>query len=141
MSNRRADFRTALIGILDDWKAANPSLIRQTYRARPASFAPPLAYIGPFSEPTIEFETGNRLKRPDIRASLVVVQGVYENAETADKLDVMADSLLTFLVDQHSRVSGASLLEPVGGLEDVDLTIGDATYAATVIPVRLNAVD
>ena len=141
MSNRRAEFRAALIAILDDWRVANPTLVRQTYRARPASFSPPLAYVGPFTEPTILLEMGNRLARPDIRASLVVVQGTYENAETADRLDIMADSLLTYLVTQHSRVSGATLLEPVGGLEDVDFTVGEATYATTLIPVRLNAVD
>lgn len=141
MSTRRAEFRTALVGILDDFRAANPSLLRQTYRARPATFTPPLAYVGPFSEPTLVLEMGNRLSRPEIRASLIVVQGVYENAETADKLDVLADALLTYLVTQHSRVSGATLLEPFGGIEDVDLAIGEAVYAATTIPVRLNAVD
>jgi hypothetical protein len=141
MSARRAEFRAALISILDDWRVANPTLVRQTYRARPASFAPPLAYVGPFTEPTILLEMGNRLSRPDLRASLIVVQGVYDNAETMDKLDVMADSLLTYLVAQHARVSGATLLEPIGGLEDVELAVGDAVYAATLIPVHLNAVD
>jgi hypothetical protein len=141
MSSRRAEFRAALIAILDDWRTANPGIVRQTYRARPASFAPPLAYVGPFTEPTIELEFGNRLNRPDLRGSLIVVQGVYDNAETLDKLDVMADSLLTYLVTQHSRVSGSTLLEPIAGGEDIELTVGEATYAATLIPVHLNAVD
>ena len=141
MSTRRADFRTALAAILDDFRAANPTLLRQTYRARPATFNPPLAYVGPFSEPTIILEMGNRMRRPELRSSLIVVQGVYENAETADRLDVLVDALLAYLVDQHSRVSGATLLEPIGGNEDVDLSVGDAVFAASTIPVRLNAVD
>jgi hypothetical protein len=142
MSERRAEFRTALFAILEAWRATLTSTqLRQTYRARPATFHPPLAYVGPFTEPSVEFETGNRLNRPDIRGALIIVQGIYENAETMDKLDELGDSLLTFLVDEHSRVSGATLLEPTGGPEDVELPIGETTYAGVQIPVRLNAVD
>ena len=141
MSSRRAEFRTALFDILTDFKTANPSLLRQVYRARPATFYVPCDYVGPFTEPTVDIEMGSRLSRPDIRSSLVVVEGTYENAETADRLDVLADALLTYLVTQHSRVSGATLLEPISGAEDIDLTIGETTYAASLIPVRLNAVD
>jgi hypothetical protein len=141
MSTRRTQFRAALLACLDDWKAANPGMVRQTYSARPASFAPPLAYVGPFTEPTIEFEFGNRMNRPDLRATLVVVQGIYDNAETMGKLDAMYDSLLTYLGTQHARVGGSTLLEPIGGNEDIELTVGEATYATSFIVVRLNAVD
>lgn len=141
MSTRRTEFRAALAAILDEFRIANPTLLLQTFRARPATFNPPLAYVGPFSEPTIRLETGNRLVRPDLRASLVLVQGVYENAEALDKLDVLADALLTFLVTEHARVGGATLLEPIRGAEDVTLTIAEVSYAASMIPVRLNAVD
>ena len=144
MSARRAEFRAALLAIADDFKAAHPTWIRQTYNARPPSFAPPLIYVGPITEPTVSFETCNRLLRPDIRSSLVLVEGVYENKQTAQRLDEKGDALLTFLVTEHARVSGATLLEPIGGPEDVDLTIaGDTpvTYAAAIIPIRLNAVD
>ena len=133
----RVDFRTALAGILDDFRLANPTLIRQTYRARPATFNPPLAYVGPFNEPTILHEFGNRQTR-SMRGQLVIVEGVYENAETADKLDVLADALLTFLAGQHSRADATKLLEPISS-EDVDLSIGETTYAATIVTVSLGA--
>ena len=144
MSTRRADFRAALLAILDAFQAAHPTWIRQTYNARPASFAPPLAYVGPITEPTVTLEFGNRMSRPDIRSSLILVEGVYENAQTAQRLDEKGDALLAFLVTKHSEVSGATLLEPIGGPEDVDLTIAGeqpVTYAAAIIPIRLNAVD
>lgn len=131
----RQDLRTALAAILDDFRAANPLLVRQTYRARPASFAPPLIYVGNFSEPTIEHEMGNRQVR-SLRGQLVIVQGVYENAETADKLDVLADKLLTYLATQASRADATKLLEAISS-EDVDLSIADTTYAATIISVSL----
>lgn len=133
----RADLRTALAGILDDFRADNPSLIRQTYRARPATFNPPLAYVGIFTEPTIEHEFGNRQTR-SLRGQLVIVQGVYENAETADKLDLLADALITYLAGQHARADATKLLEPISS-EDVDLSIGEATYAATIVTVSLGA--
>ena len=131
----RVTFRTALAGILDDFRLANPTLLRQTYRARPASFSPPLAYVGIFSEPTIEHEFGNRQSR-SLRGQLVIVQGVYENAETADKLDVLADLLLTYLATQASRADATKLLEPISA-EDVDLAIAETVYAATIVTVTL----
>ena len=135
----RVDFRTALAGILDDFRLANPTLIRQTYRARPATFNPPLAYVGPFNEPTILHEFGNRQTR-SMRGQLVIVEGVYENAETADKLDVLADALITYLTSQHARVSGATLLEAISS-EDLDLAIGEVVYAATLVVIRHNVVE
>jgi hypothetical protein len=100
-----------------------------------------LVYVGPFTEPTIVIEFGSRLSRPDLRSSLIIVEGIYDNAETMDRLDEKADSLLAFLVEQHARVSGATLLEPIGGPEEIDLSIGEVAYAAKLIPVHLNAVD
>lgn len=144
MSTRRADFRAALLAILDDFKTAHPTWLRQTHRARPATFYPPLAYVGPITEPTVTLETGNTVRRPDLRSSLVIVEGIYDNAEAMDRLDEKGDALLAYVVTQHSRVSGATLLDPTGGPEDVELTIaGDppVTYAAVILPVRLNAVD
>lgn len=144
MSTRRADFRAALLAILDDFRLAHPTWLRQTHRARPATFYPPLAYVGPISEPSLTVQFGNSLRRPDLRSSLIIVEGIYDNAEAMDRLDEKGDALLAYVITQHARVSGATLLEPTGGPEDVELTIpGDTpvTYATVLLPVRLNAVD
>jgi len=133
----RADFRTALIGILDDFRTAHPSMLRQTHNARPATFYPPCAYVGQFSEPTIEHEFGNRQTR-SLRGQLVIVHGVYENSETAASLDVTADALITYLATQHARADATKLLEPISS-EDADLVIAETTYAATLITVSLGA--
>ena len=139
MSTRRAEFRTALAGILTDFHTANPTLLNQTYRARPATFKPPLAYVGGINEPTISHQFGGQRNRIQ-ESTLVLVVGVYENAETSDKLDVLADALITYLTSQHARVSGATLLEAVSS-EDVDLAIGEVAYAATLIRVRHTVVE
>jgi hypothetical protein len=72
------------------------------------------------------------------------VEGLFDNAQAADALDEKGEALLAYVVTQHSRVSGATLINPIGGPEDVELTIpGDPplTYAAVILPVELNAVD
>lgn len=136
MSTRRAEYRTALFDILTDFQAANPTLLRQVYRARPATYYPPCAYVGGINEPDISHQFGGQRSRTQ-ESTLVLIEGVYENAETADRLDVLADALITYLTSQHARVSGATLLEAVSS-EDVDLAIGEVTYAATLIRVRHN---
>ena len=133
----RVEYRAALLGILVDFRDANPTLLRQTHRARPGTFNPPMGYVGPFNEPTIAYEMGNRLSRPDLRGSLVLVQGVYDASETADKLDVLTDALLVYLATQHARVAG-QLLEAISA-EDIELTIKDVAYAASLVTTRVNA--
>ncbi len=131
----RATFRTALIGILTDFQTANPTMLRQVYAARPATFYPPCAYVGQFSEPTIEHEFGNRQAR-SLRGQLVIVHGVYENRETLESLDVAADALITYLASQHARADATKLLQAISA-EDADLVIAETTYAATLITVSL----
>ena len=133
----RVEYRAALLGILTDFRNANPTLLRQVHKARPGTFNPPMGYVGPFNEPTIVHETGNRLARPDLRGSLVLVQGVYDAGETADKLDVLTDALLVYLATQHSRVAG-QLLEAISA-EDVELNIKDVPYSAVIVTTRVNA--
>lgn len=135
----RADFRTALAGMLDDFRGANPTLLAQTYRARPASFHPPLAYVGLITEPRIDFTSGLRTRL--LRAQLALVQGLYDNAETADRQDALADAFLDYLTARPHAVNNRSVLTALS-MEDVELVIegGEGkqslVYAATLITVE-----
>lgn len=135
----RADLRTALHTLLDSFHTANPTLVQHTYRARPGSFHPPLAYVGLFTEPTIRFTSGLRTRL--LRVQLVLVQGLYDNAETADRQDVLADSFLDYLTANPHAVNPRSVLTPTG-MEDVELVVpavGDKPaipYAATIVTVE-----
>lgn len=133
----RVEFRAALYDLIEAFRVAHPTWLRQAYTARPATFHPPMAYVGPFNEPSIVHETGNRLARPDLRGSIILVEGTYDNEETLGRLDEKADALLVYLATQHSRVSG-QLLEATSA-EDVELAIGEASYAATVVTIRVIA--
>ncbi len=133
----RVEFRAALFSLIETFRAAHPEWLRQAYTARPASFHPPMAYVGPFNEPTITHEPGNRLSRPDLRGSIILVEGLYDNEESLGRLDEKADALVAFLATQHSIVSG-QLLEATSA-EDVELVLKETAYAATVVTIRVNA--
>lgn len=135
----RADFRTGVSGLLDDFRTANPTLLSQTYRARPASFHPPLAYIGPVVEPRIDLTVGPVTRL--IRAQVALVQGLYDNAETADRLDVLADAFIQYVADHPHAINARSVLVPTQA-EDVELEMRGAEgrpslfYAATLITLE-----
>lgn len=135
----RHDFRTALASLLDSFRAANTTLLSQTYRARPASFHPPLAYIGTLVEPRIDFTSGLRTRL--VRAQIALVQGQYDNAETADRLDVLSDTFLDYLTANPHAINARSVLTPTSA-EDVELEIRGTDgkpsvyYAATLVTVE-----
>ncbi len=135
----RADFRIGLAALLVAFRAANPMLLAQTYRARPGSFHPPLAYIGLISEPNLNFTSGLRTRL--VRAQIALVQGLYDNAETADRQDALADAFLDYLTANPHVINARSVLTPTA-MEDVELTIQSnqdqptLIYAATLVTVE-----
>ena len=137
IASLRVEFRAALYSLIEAFRSAHPEWLRQTYTARPAGFHPPMAYVGPFTEPTITHETGNRLSRPDLRGSIILVEGLYDNEESLGRLDEKADALIAFLATQHAAVAG-QLLEATAA-EDVELVLKETPYAATVVTIRVNA--
>jgi hypothetical protein len=141
----RSDYRTALATLLDGFKAANPTLVQHVYRARPGSFHPPLAYVGTLNEPAINFTSGTR--RRLIRAQFALVQGLYDNAETADRMDVLADAFIDYLTANPHAINSRSVLTPISA-EDVELVIPPAgpdkpqlVYAATLLTVESDLVE
>lgn len=135
----RVDFRTGIKTLLDDFRGANPTLLSQTYRARPASFHPPLAYLGPILEPRIDLTVGPTTRL--IRAQVALVQGLYDNAETADRLDVLVDTFIQYVADHPHAINARSVLTPTQA-EDVELEIRGVDnkpstfYAATLITLE-----
>lgn len=140
----RQDVRSAFAGLLDSFKAANPTLLQQTYRARPGSFHPPLGYVGLINEPSIQHMSG--VRRRQVRVQLVLVQGLYDNAETSDRQDVLADTFLDYLTANPHAINGRSVID-VPSMEDVELTIQAAAdkpplvYAATLVTVESDLVE
>lgn len=139
-TNKRALLRSELFDGVEDWRATfnatqsdDRNKIRQSYSARPATFHPPLVYVGPITE-TVAISAG--VRRRDQRAQIVVVRGLYENAETMEWLDEAVDSLLDYITARPNLVSTATMLIPLG-TEDAELDLGNSTiYAATLLNLR-----
>ena len=139
-TNKRALLRSQLFDAVDSWRATfnatqthERNHIRQSYSARPATFHPPCVYIGPISE-SVAISAGVRNR--DQRAQVVVVRGIYENAETMEWLDEAVDSLLDYITARPNLVSTKTMLTPLG-TEDAELDMGNSTiYAATLLNLR-----
>jgi len=138
----RSLFRSQLFAGVETWRAAfnatqahERDQIRQSYRARPATFHPPCVYIGPVSEAL----THSASTKGDIlTGQVVVVRGLYDNEESVIWRDDAVWSLHEWLTANKNQVSTATLLEPTG-TEDAELDMGSGTwYLAGLVNVRLD---
>src|SRR5688500_12968870 len=132
-TNKRALFRAGLFAGIEDWRTDfnaaeidERNHVRQSYQARPATFHPPLAYVGPIAERIVTHPQLLRI----FTGQLVVVRGLYDNAETSEWLDRAVDSLALYVVD-HPRMVSTDTFLTVIGTEDAELNLGnDTIYAA-----------
>ena len=89
----RADIVAAVIAILEEESAANPTLLRKVYSSRPGSFGEtPCAYIGAHSE-SITHDAGTRTRTFD-GLTFTVVDTYRDNTQTGDLLDELVDNLV-----------------------------------------------
>jgi hypothetical protein len=145
MSTARSDLRANLYSTVDAWREAwnasqsNDKLrIHQGYRARPASFHPPLFYICGMIE-TLNHSAGVRQRLQT--ATVAIVRGLYDNAEAMEWLDDACDSLLDYLSERPHAVDNSTVITPIS-TEDVELDLGGGTvYAATLISLRHDFAD
>jgi hypothetical protein len=125
----RQDLRAALVAVLTEFRVENPGLLRAVHAARPESLGElPAAYVGPFAE-TITHTAGTRERA--MRPSVLVVDTLEENAETAQRLDVLVDLLVDRFTANVRRI-GTSIIEPVS-VTDGELAVGDAFYRTVEI--------
>lgn len=125
----RQDLRAALLGVLTEFRAQNPELLRGVYASRPESIAElPAAWVGGMPE-TITHTAGTRERA--ISPTVVLVDDLAENDETALRLDVLVDILVDRFTDSVRRIP-TSIIEPVG-VTDGELPIGDAFYRTAEI--------
>lgn len=133
----RADKRTAyaagLASFANTWNGthSDKAKIIQISRIRPATFNPPTIYVGLFSEPLIANREGVRTRMA--RDQLVLVQGLYDNGETADRQDPLVDAFLDWLT-ANPHLIPETVTEPVA-TEDVELAVGPTSYFATIVTV------
>ena len=136
----RAGVRAALNTSLQAFLAANPTLLRQVYRARPASLNPPCAFVGNWREPSITLDTSIATRKPIIE--LIFVQGEYDNAETMDRQDVLTDAAVSYFGDSaQAHIASGVILSM--SLDDTEITFtgtggSTATYLTSVLTLALD---
>ena len=138
----RSLFRSQLFAGVETWRAAfnatqshERDQIRQSYRARPATFHPPCVYIGPVSE---ALSHSASTKGDILTGQVVVVRGLYDNEESVMWRDDAVWSLHEWLTANKNQVSTSTIVEPTG-TEDAELDMGSGTwYLAGIVNVRLD---
>lgn len=95
MTAWRSQVRDNYVVTLGAFLAANPTLADRIYRSRPDSLTDTRSiFVGGMSEP-IELDAGTW--RREVSVDLVCAIHLSDNAETTDKLEEMADTLIEWL--------------------------------------------
>lgn len=135
----RADVRGALKTAIDAFKAANPTLVTQTYSARPGSLTTPSIFVGHWSERIgLDMQLATRL--PTLEVWLI--QGTYQNEQSMGRADVLADAFISYFGDGSHAYLGPAVIV---GMEtdDREVTLSGANgatavYLATVVSLSLD---
>lgn len=129
MSTFRVDLVNGMLSMLDDFIAANPTLLIRRFRIRPPSFTTdlPAAYLDLRPE-EVSYTQGTQTRA--ISPSIVVVDNITDNGETMDRLDSLTDALVTHFGGYPSIVP-RSAWDRMTISDEVEDN-GDGTYMAAV---------
>lgn len=117
MTTFRSDIVAGITTMMSAYIAANPTLLRRHFRYKPPSSVTdtPFSYLDLRPE-TIGFDNSTRERI--LTADIVVLDRWTESGEAMDRLDDLADSLVTF-------ISGSTYFHIIAGSWWSQMTIGD----------------
>ena len=127
----RTDVVTAILAMLDDFIAANPTLLRRRFKTRPPSLVTdlPCAYVDLRPE-RINYFAGVRDRH--LSPSIVFVDQLTDNGETMARFDALIDAFTDHL-DSYSHLflgTGINNVWSDGSWADEAEQIGDGNPAA-----------
>lgn len=134
----REDVRSAINATLTAWKAANPTLLRKVWQARPDSFTLgdlPCAVVGNLTE-RIQTTNGIRQRQMD-GFTVELVDRSPENTEAALRSDLLVDGLLDYITAAYHMASGTSIVEPIGVSDGDSGSISEAPNLSWVSNVLI----
>ena len=142
MTDYRSLFRSQLYAGVEEWRAEfnatqtrEHDQIRQSHRARPPTFNPPLVYLGPVTE---ALSHSASTKGDILTGQVVIVRGIYDNEESVVWRDKAVWSFHEWLTAHKNQVSTSTIVEPTG-TEDAELGAGENVwYLAGLVNVRLD---
>jgi hypothetical protein len=110
----QAATRTAAVSLLDGYSTF-AGIGLQMYRARPASIRPPTGFVDTVGE-SIEY-VGHLMQRTP-RAEVVVIHGLFDSGDAADRKDAFVDGFIAWTRDRIHE-AGANTQIQVTATEDV----------------------
>lgn len=122
----RSDVHAGIITKLVAFRAANPTLIRKVWHARPDSFILgdlPAVVLGNLTE-SITTMQGIRQRRMD-GFTVEVVDRAPVADEADDRMNGLVDALMDYITEAYHMASGTSIVEPIGVL-DGDTGVNEA---------------
>lgn len=108
--------RIAAITLLDGFMAANPTMLKHTFRARPASIMVPCAFVDGIDE-DIAYTPAGAQRTPDAR--IRIVRGTFGAGDVADANDELIDDFIDYVVD-NLHAAGPNTLALITSVEDDD---------------------
>jgi hypothetical protein len=116
----QAAMRAASVAFVTDYAQA-ASVKLQVYPGRPASLAPPTAFVDGIHE-AITY-TGQLVSRVPT-ADVIVLFGLYDSAEAVAQKDAFADGFIDWALDRYHQ-AGANTLISVNEVEDLPAYVND----------------
>ena len=124
----RSDVYAAAQTLMSTFRAANPTLVRKVWPARPDSFTLgdlPCVVLGNFTE-RINTTQGVRQRMMDGFTVEVVDRAPLAN-EAALRMTGLVDAILDYLTANYHAASGTSIVEPIGVTDGDTGAIGEGT--------------
>jgi hypothetical protein len=124
----RQDIHSAIVATLLAWKAANPTLLRAVWHARPASFTLgelPCAVLGDMTE-TITTMNGVR-QRQMTGFTVMLVDRSPDSQEADDRMNLLVDALMDYLSANVHMASALTEVWPIGVNDGDSGLIGEAS--------------
>ena len=107
--------RVAAVQLLTDY-AASAGVKLQVYRARPQSVVPPTAFVDSIAETLTDYTITTRQR--SVRASVVVLHGLFDSGEAVDQRDKFVDGFLDYVVSRYHQAGPNTLIAGVAVSDD-----------------------
>lgn len=125
------DVRAGAVTILQSVAAAHPTSLGQVYTARPASLAPPCAYVG---DVRMDLAHDSGTRRWSGSLDVVLVDTVADNPETMGRLDTATAYVVDAFTDAPHALGLNTVAEPVS-VRSMSLEQNGVIYEAVVVTV------
>lgn len=132
----RTDTRAGVVGTLNTYATANPTVLRSVRTARPASLSTgelPCAWIESIDATRIGHSM--QIRQTELLVTVTLADVVPDSQEQVIRADILVDALEDALTADYHSSSGYAITEPIGYSQRL-VDEGGIPYAATDYSIR-----